>query len=808
MFLEKSSIRKLIENGIAIVSLILLWLSFLTFPSPQIIDIDTSWQLVLAHAFHQHWQAGVDYIFTYGPLGYFSLKVPNYDANLFYVTVAWWLITSFLLAVVFLTRGHHLLNWLEQALYLGLLIVILPTISYFNDSWFLLGIACTTVLLLQPPPWLTTPPRYFTALGIAWLTFVILSLTKFYLLIFIAICVVSLVIYFWQRYSILLATLVLLAFLLMFLGCWILCQQSLWNLPTFLANSWELASHYNEAMSLKPDSKAVWLAISEIGLTNLMMALNCFTKPRELVKFLIAGILLGSLFLGWKASFVRYDTYHFLTFFGVAMIIPFLLPRTQTLGTIRSFLFSSLLIMNVLVALLGTFYLGGSLGYTFNNFISLWYGRIATHTTILWSLGDYKNASDQLTTQLKQQYDLPQIRAQVGFATVDVFPALQGIILHNSLNYHPRPVFQGYVAYTESLLDINRNFYANPSTAPKFIIFDLNVIDNRFPTLEDSKLLNLILRDYQPLFLEKGLLLLEHKPRTAETTANQPLLTKVVKLGELVELPPFGANRLFLSLNIQPSLLGQLSTFLFQTPAVVLELKTTEGTFLTYRLIPSISNADFLLNPLLLDQTDELKWYLGKPLKQATTLRIMVESEELRPFFQPTVTVKLTESGISPYPIAENIKRTLQDNLLSFVASPMPDYVSSPSNVVAENGKIVLVVESPGELRFQMPKGNYKFMGQFGILPSAYNRLTYHPLTDGVEFSIIWVEPNGQEHVIFQKLLQPLTYLENRQIQPFEVTINLQEEHGELLLRTQALPFNNLLGKAAFWSDIQIGPGN
>jgi hypothetical protein len=186
----------------------------------------------------------------------------------------------------------------------------------------------------------------------------------------------------------------------------------------------------------------------------------------------------------------------------------------------------------------------------------------------------------------------------------------------------------------------------------------------------------------------------------------------------------------------------------------------------------------------------------------------MVESEELRSFFQPTVTVKLTESGISPYPIAENVKRTLQDNLLSFAVHARPDYVSSPSNVVTENGKSVLVVESPGELRFPMPKGRYKLVGQFGILPSTYNIVNYHPLTDGVEFSMILVAENGQEQVIFEKLLQPLTVLEDRQVQPFEATINLHEENNELLLRTQALPVDNPLGKAAFWSDLQIRPGS
>jgi hypothetical protein len=162
--------------------------------------------------------------------------------------------------------------------------------------------------------------------------------------------------------------------------------------------------------------------------------------------------------------------------------------------------------------------------------------------------------------------------------------------------------------------------------------------------LEDSSALNIILRDYQPRFVEKGLLLLEHQPRAAKMTVNQPLLTKVVKLGEKIELAQFSANNnLFLSLDIQKSTLGQLTTLLFQLPAVVLELETTDGAVLTYRLIPSIANTDFLLNPLLLNQTDWLKWYHGQPLKRVAAVRVLV-SEDSQPLFLPMVTVKVTAS--------------------------------------------------------------------------------------------------------------------------------------------------------------------
>lgn len=647
---QTPSTRQLITPGIAAISFILLWLSLLTFPSPnpQALDIDASWQLVLAHAFQHSWQAGVNYIFTYGPLGYFVLKNPNYEANLFYPTVFWGIVSSFCLSSIFLACWYNLPQKLEKFLYLSLLIIVVPELSHFSDAWYFLGMIGSTLLLLQPPPFLTVATRYWVATGVALLGFTLLSLTKFNLLVLAVACVTGIILVGEHRHSRQTAALLLISFIVMFLGTWLVCQQSLGNLPTFLATSWQLTSHYGEAMSLSPNPTAVWLALGTMTITNLLVIINSFTKPLELAKFIAGGIILLGLFLSWKASFVRYDSYHFSTFFTVAMIAPFLLPRTPHLGTIRSSLLRGLLLINVFVAVVSAFYLGTSYGsYTVDNFISLWYKRIVHNTTTLWSLDAYKNANDQITAQRKQQYALPNIQATVGEATIDTFPPVQSIIFYNNLNYHPRPIFQGYAAYTERALKINGNFYAHPQTAPQFVIFNLDVIDNHFPMMEDSNALNILLRDYQPRFIEKGLLLLEHQPRATKITVNQPLLTKVVKIGEQVALQPFNANNLFLSLDIQKSTLGQLTTLLFQLPAITLELETTDGAVLTYRLLPSIANTDFLLNPLLLNPTDWLKWYHGQSLKRVAAVRVLVP-EDLQPFFLPMVTVRVTASTTNP----------------------------------------------------------------------------------------------------------------------------------------------------------------
>ncbi len=89
MTLKQKALSGTTQGAIAFLIFIVLCLSFFTFPLPKMINLDSSWEMVLGHAFKQNWQVGVDYIFTYGLLGHFFVKNPIYDADLFYKTVAW-----------------------------------------------------------------------------------------------------------------------------------------------------------------------------------------------------------------------------------------------------------------------------------------------------------------------------------------------------------------------------------------------------------------------------------------------------------------------------------------------------------------------------------------------------------------------------------------------------------------------------------------------------------------------------------------------------------------------------------------------
>ena len=59
---------------------------------------DPSWELALAHFLRNKFQAGIDYIYTYGPLGY--VLTATYDRSLYWLKYGWELSIKLLFVVV------------------------------------------------------------------------------------------------------------------------------------------------------------------------------------------------------------------------------------------------------------------------------------------------------------------------------------------------------------------------------------------------------------------------------------------------------------------------------------------------------------------------------------------------------------------------------------------------------------------------------------------------------------------------------------------------------------------------------------
>ncbi len=122
--------------------------------------------------------------------------------------------------------------------------------------------------------------------------------------------------------------------------------------------------------------------------------------------------------------------------------------------------------------------------------------RVKENSTAFVHPRDFRAALEDTLSRVKGQNALPTINRLVGRDSVNVFGVEQAIALLNDLDYQPRPVFQGYSAYTPFLVGCNRSFYLRPA-APVFVILDYHTADDRLAAEDDVGALEVILRNYR-----------------------------------------------------------------------------------------------------------------------------------------------------------------------------------------------------------------------------------------------------------------------------------------------------------------------
>lgn len=162
-------------------------------------------------------------------------------------------------------------------------------------------------------------------------------------------------------------------------------------------------------------------------------------------------------------------------------------------------------------------------------------------------------------------------------------------------------------------------------SAPAFVLFRAETIDDRFPNLDDAPVLVELLRFYTPVLKEREWLLLRRQPD------GQPLLGDPVEIangeiaaGEYLPIPP---GVVWCELDIRDNLLAPLVRFLWQQPRVFVDVCTAEDDHpQTYRMISSMAVGGFLVSPLI-EKTDDFSQVVnGFPTDGPTVSRLRIKA--------------------------------------------------------------------------------------------------------------------------------------------------------------------------------------
>ncbi len=270
-----------------------------------------------------------------------------------------------------------------------------------------------------------------------------------------------------------------------------------------------------------------------------------------------------------------------------------------------------------------------------------WAGRLLTNGIFALAPTRLARLLEVEQKVLADEWALPKICSIVGDRPVDLLTYSQGVLFLNHLNYHPRPIFQSYSAYTPDSMEVNADYYRG-ERAPDFVLCRLEPIDNRFPAMEDCAALLEILRRYRFVAREKGLLLLERRDDKPPRAADPPLLLqKDITFDEVIRLDEFGASAKLLSIHVTDTFRGRLTKALFRSAHLSLNVTTTDGEKHSFRLIPSMAETSFLVDPLLRNHDDLESYFLGKPLPRIRMLSIHAGPEARNCFEnRPSIAVR------------------------------------------------------------------------------------------------------------------------------------------------------------------------
>lgn len=561
--------------------------------------LDPAWALGLNEAVARGMAFGKEIVFTLGPYSSIYTKVyhPATDwmmiAGSFYLALSYWFCLVILLDKV-------------QMRWILLLFILFFGLVYSRDSLFfsyplLVGLACYKRSEMPNPSflWLVL----FTPFGL-------LPLIKGSLLLLCTVIIGLCFLFFLftnRKRESLLCFIIPVGSMMLF---WLLAGQSLLYLPDFISSSFAIAAGFTEAMANDGNAAEVICYLIN-SLFILLFLAYCHSRGGEKRLFLVS-IFFSFLMISFKSAFTRHFGHAFIA--GTSLLIAtFLLPLLY-----KTRLQIPLILLSLSSAIyINSHYMKVSLpSYVATTYSVAWHGFINRIKDSNWLKEDYA-----LSFQfLQQQRSLPELQG-----TTDIYSYGQTCLISNNYNWAPRPVFQSYSVFTAKLATMNRRHLLGEE-GPENILFRIEPIDGRLPSLEDGASWPLLISHYQPnpllhpSFREQTMtgsslvndLLILQKKTIAPSSKNplKPLGQKKLAFGQ-TEILPDKVEPIFVKIEIEPTLWGQLVILFYKPSPLSVNIELKNGVRKHFRLSANMAKSGFLLSPLI-ENTEEFALLYGK----------------------------------------------------------------------------------------------------------------------------------------------------------------------------------------------------
>ncbi len=577
-----------------------IWVPF----SPEMpgTGLDYSWRFALNQAVAQGLIFGRDIIFTFGP--YSSIYTTSYHpaTHLMMMVGSIYLSLLYSLCLICLAQKS---GWRWTLCFLMGYIGMYSRDSLLFQLPLLVGM--TSIFFLQEIRLSShCSKKQYIKLFVLWNSFGLLPLIKGTLLFLCAaigwVCFLFMLHhqkkFFWKS----VAWIFLISPILAMIFFWVAAGQSSVDLYPYLMSIGLMTAGYTEAMDLygPPGEIVLYLMTSSF----LCGAILFYQKIDRWFKWFLVSSLTLYLFLAFKSGFVRHDTHSIqagIAILTAATLLQCLLPSKRMLFGMIFALISFCSIV------------GHSVPLSVKNIVQ---------NFVIFSRSSWNGLEQRIKDPhgVHTQFDeaLRSIRLQADFqifqGKTDTYSYHQSYLIASGNTWSPRPIFQGYAAYTPRLVEKNKQYFFSQN-APNTIIFRIETIDGRFPSLDEGWSWPILLTHYKPikkmgdfLFLRKGegLKIARFKDQLVHSlSCTHKSLPEKHLLGERVQLSS-SILYLFAQIKVKPTLLGRIASFLFKTSPLQIQIELKNGIKKKYRIVAGMMPSGFLLSPLI-ENTDEFR---------------------------------------------------------------------------------------------------------------------------------------------------------------------------------------------------------
>ncbi len=753
-----------------------------SLPGFPALELDSSWRMALGKFLVEGRQFGRDVVFTYGPLGFVMGK--TYWGGQWASLIGWHAVQAVVCAALVYWHGYRLTGYSRMFFFLFFFLFGLTYEDALHQT--VMAFAGFELIRRSNLPWRWSSSALLVLLA----TLSLVKFTNLLLGLFLVLLAGGLELWVRRRFT---AVRVPAIFLGLFLAGWMLCGQHPGNIPAYLHSSWEISQGYQDAMGASCPPLQLYLGLTVAALLVGYILLNLATQADRIRG---TALTLGAgayLYLNWKHGFIRADGHQVGFYFAALTMIvtaPILLETTPRFRLPKQLLLAT-------AGLLAVLSLELVLPGLVRGILSATQDEVDKNLSFMLGKSHTRGLYDSRLTTEKNASNLIKTKATVGRATVDVLGFEQAVAIFNNLNYQPRPVFQGYSAYTPYLSRLNYDYYTS-DRAPEYVLFKLQTIDYRLATMDDPDVLRLLVQRYTYLFTEQGFTLWKRKPGPVAGAALEPkpIRSATVRFGQKIDLTDLVDQNIWVEINYRFSLLGKLRRFLFRPPLVQLRITDEKGVESVHRLPRPIGESGFMLNPVISDLLDFMRAAGGTPKRHACAITIEAAPQD-RDCLQDDI--RIAFSSLPPSDAGLNYFKEADHALFHmFMDAPNNYRALNPPNEDVIDKRRVMIMHAPSEMVFDVPSGAGELNGAYGFVPGAYSN---GGRSNGAEFFIYWTDGN-EPVVLHQRYLDPMTKLNDRGLQKFHV--KLPKSTGRVFLQINPGPNGEYAFDWTGWTDIEF----